>query len=258
MDREEMIKRPRKDKRRGGPKKFVMCSKWDPRQPNVHKGMKMLENMLYENRENEKCFPRGSIISGFRRQKNLGEIVAPSKPVRVARLPVQGGCFPCDAPRACTLHQSGALQRVNSVVSRYDGVRHFIRKRINCNSPNVIYYILCPCRNPADYVGSTKNMKSRWSKHKYELKNSNLTACGLTRHFGESHRGDMEAAIAGLQVILLDKCEQEEDLKAIEDRWMCDLGTLFVGLNSHNEVLNNRSILNFELWLCKIDTPCAL
>ena len=39
LDREEIIKRPRKDKRRrGGPKKFVICSKWDPRQPNVHEG----------------------------------------------------------------------------------------------------------------------------------------------------------------------------------------------------------------------------
>ena len=37
LDREEIIRRPRKDKRRrGGPKKFVICSKWDPRQPNVH------------------------------------------------------------------------------------------------------------------------------------------------------------------------------------------------------------------------------
>ena len=147
--------------------------------------------------------------------ENLGEIVAPSKPVR---LPVQWGFFSCDAPRACTLHQSRALHRVNYVVSRYDGVIHFIRKRIDCNSPNVIYYIFCPCRNQSDYVGSTKNMKYRWSKHKYDIRNSNWTACGLTRHFGESPRGDMEAAIAGMQVILLDKCEQEEELKSIEDR----------------------------------------
>ena len=27
LDREEIITRPRKDKRRGGPRKFVMCSK---------------------------------------------------------------------------------------------------------------------------------------------------------------------------------------------------------------------------------------
>ena len=67
LDREEIIKRPRRDKRRGGPRKFVMCSKWDPRQPNVHMGVKMFEEILYQNGENEKCFPRGSIITGFRR-----------------------------------------------------------------------------------------------------------------------------------------------------------------------------------------------
>jgi hypothetical protein len=72
LDREEIIRRPRKDKRRGGPRKYVMCSTWDPRQPNVHEGMKLLENILYENSENRKCFPKGSIISGFRRQRNLG------------------------------------------------------------------------------------------------------------------------------------------------------------------------------------------
>ena len=55
------------------------------------------------------------------------------------------------------------------------------------------------------------------------------------------HTGDLEATIAALQVVLVDSCEQEGGLKLKEDRWMCNLGTLFVGLNSHNEVLaNNR------------------
>ena len=240
MDREEIIRRPRKDKRKAGPRKYVMCSTWDPRQPNVLAGMKLLEGILYENSENKKCFPKGSIISGFRRQKNLGEIISPSKPVRNARVRVQGGCFPCNAPRACILHQAGNLQRVNSVVSRYDGVRHFIKKRIDCSTPNVVYYILCPCRNSADYVGSTKNMKSRWSKHKYDMRNSNWTVCGMSRHFGQHHREDMEVAISALQVVIVDGCDREEELKQTEDRWMCNLGTLFVGLNSHNEVLSNN------------------
>ena len=199
-----------------------------------------MEDILYQNKENKKCFPKGSLISGFRRQKNLGEIVAPSKPVREARVQVQGGCYPCDAPRSFILHQSGALQQVQFVVSRYDGTKHFIRERLNCSSTNVIYYILCPCTTPGDYVGSTKSMKSRWSKHKQDVRNSNWTACGLTRHFGQHHTGDLEAAIAGLKVVLLDRCEEEKDLKKKEDRWMCNLGTLFVGLNSHNEVLSNR------------------
>ena len=243
LDREEIIRRPRKDKRRGGPRKYVMCSTWDPRQPNVHEGMKLLENILYENSENRKCFPKGSIISGFRRQRNLGEIISPSKPVREARAVVQGGCYPCNAPRACTLYQYGALQRVNSVVSRYDGVRHYIRKRIDCNSANVIYHILCPCCNSSDYVGSTKNMKSRWSKHKYDIRNGNWTACGLTNHAGDHRKGDEEAAISGLQVILLDKCEQEEELKRTST---CDLGTLFVGLNSNKYSQTKREMLELQ------------
>ena len=67
----ELIKTPRKNKRRdGGPKKYVLCSRWDPRQPNV----KLMEDL---NKENLEVFPRSSIIAGFRRQKNIGEIIAP-------------------------------------------------------------------------------------------------------------------------------------------------------------------------------------
>ena len=52
--------------------------------------------------------------------------------------------------------------------------------------------------------------------------------------------GDIEAALNLLQVILVDQCDQEQDLKTTEDKWMCNLGTLFVGLNSHNEVISNK------------------
>ena len=50
----------------------------------------------------------------------------------------------------------------------------------------------------------------------------------------------MEEAISSLQVVLVDSCEVEKDLKKLEDTWMYNLGTLFIGLNSHNEVLSNR------------------
>ena len=71
----------------------------------------------FDNKEIKICFPIGSIITGFRRQRNLGEIVAPSKPKREARAAEQGGCFPFSGSRACALHQSGALQQVKFVVS---------------------------------------------------------------------------------------------------------------------------------------------
>ena len=50
----------------------------------------------------------------------------------------------------------------------------------------------------------------------------------------------IEAALGQLQIVLLDQCEKESELKKTEDMWMCNLGTLFVGLNSHNEVISNK------------------
>ena len=180
-------------------------------------------------------------MNGFRRQKNVGEIIAPSKPIRVAKQQPAGGrgCYPCNAPRSCNLHQSGALQLVNSIKSSYDGVVHKIYKHLECTTPNVIYHIRCPCAS-GNYVGSTTDMKARWSQHKSDMRHGNWTACGLTRHFGQCHSHNMEETIAKLEVTLLDSCEVEENLKRVEDKWMCNLGTLFIGgLNTRNEVVNN-------------------
>ena len=70
MDRNNMINGNRNNRRRTQ-KKYVLCSKWDPRQPNVREGLKLFEEVLYLSEENIKAFPKGSIIAGFRRQKNL-------------------------------------------------------------------------------------------------------------------------------------------------------------------------------------------
>ena len=85
-------------------------------------------------------------------------------------------------------------------------------------------------------------MKRRWSKHKYDIRNENWTACGLAGHFGQHHRGDQEEAITNLKVTLLDSVADERDLKRREDNWICNLGTLFVGANTRNEVLSNNRV----------------
>ena len=72
LDRRELIQR--RGRRGGGGKKFCLITKWDPRAANVREGLAKFENMLYRNEENRRLFPQGSIIPGFRRQKNLGEI----------------------------------------------------------------------------------------------------------------------------------------------------------------------------------------
>ena len=51
-----------------------------------------------------------------------------------------------------------------------------------------------------------------------------------------------EEHISKLEVTLLDSCEEERNLKQLEDKWICNMGTLFGGggLNKRNEVLNHR------------------
>ena len=99
---------------------------------------------------------------------------------------VEGWSFACDS-RRCLLHRSGALQLVNTSTSRSVG--------------HVIYHILCA--HPKYYVGSTKDFKVRWSNHKPGCRNGRWANCGLTKHFGQHHRDEMEVAIAEPQGDLL-------------------------------------------------------
>ena len=76
LNRAELVRRPRKEKGRNGQKKFIFCSKWDPRGPNIHTAMKTFQNIVYMDNENKCAFPPESPISVFRRQTKIGEIIA--------------------------------------------------------------------------------------------------------------------------------------------------------------------------------------
>ena len=191
-------------------------------------------------------FPRGSIVAGFRRGRNLGGIIAPTKPQRERRVEEVGGSVACDS-RRCTLHQSGALQEVRGVRSRRDGQEWVLARRVSCSSRDPVYYILCPCGHMSDYVGSTTDMKARWSGHKSDIRHGRWTACGLTRHFGQHHQADREEAISNLRVTLLDRLtgpHSEERLLTLEQTWMHRLGTTEIGCNSRVE-LTARSRRNW-------------
>ena len=130
-----------------------------------------------------------------------------------------------------------------------------LERRTTCNTPNVVYHILCPCQGGGggggggggdglqgvDYVGSATNMKHRWSKHKSDIRKGVWTACGLTKHFCQCHQGDMEEAIITLQVTLLDHLTghfSEGRLHSLEQDWMERLGTYQrTGLNTRRELL---------------------
>jgi hypothetical protein len=89
-----------------------------------------MEQVLYYYKENEKVFSRGFIIAGFKSHTNLWEIIPPSKTVRTSPPQEEKCCFPCAAPCACTLQQSGVLQQMQFVTSRFDETRNNNRNKL--------------------------------------------------------------------------------------------------------------------------------
>ena len=137
------------------------------------------------------------------------------------------------------------MHTVDHVRPLYDGRRHNINRKVDCLTTNAVYYIHCPCAHTSDYVGSAQNgMGDKWNKHHSDIRNRRWTVCGLARHFGDHHRADMEESLTKVEVTVVDGSMRLEYLKSLEDRWMCDLGTVLgpQGLNRKNEVLGNIRI----------------
>ena len=111
VDREEFIQRPRKNKNRnGGPKKYVLCPKWDPRAPNVRDGLKLMEEVLYFNKENEKVFPGVLSLLDSEDRRMLGKWLPPPSPKGCQPLQVRRDASPamhqepvyCTRPEPCS------------------------------------------------------------------------------------------------------------------------------------------------------------
>ena len=104
-----------------------------------------------------------------------------------------------------------------------------------------MYHIRCVCVAVGSYVGSTVDMRDRWSKHKHGVRHANWTVWGLTSQFGQFHSRNLEANINKLEVTLLDSCLEEKHRKRLGDKWMRNMGTLYQwDLNTRNELLNHR------------------
>ena len=77
-------------------------------------------------------------------------------------------------------------------------------------------------------------MKRRWSKHKSDCRKENDN-CGMTRHFEQNHKGDMEEAIH------LVGPYREEKLLQLEKDWILNMGTFGpTGLNTRNQLLTGQ------------------
>ena len=236
---------------------FPLVTTWEPRLPNI--GCILKENIpiLHENPLNKKLFPSSSIFSGFKKRKNLGQMICPTNPRRT-RPPVQprGGSAPCKS-RICQVHQH--LNRTDTVQASYDKRPHKIRKPVDCQTPNMVYMLTCKsCPEAPQYIGSSTNFKQRWSHHKTDMVNGVGEDCGFCKHWKRFHQNERD--LQNLQITFLDYTEdpgtrenQYPKLKRLEATWMTNLGTLSAinprsGLNCKDEARSQAWAVRWSGW----------
>jgi len=150
------------------------------------------------------------------------------------------GCFPnlCPIKGRCVLCRTNLIESTN--FSSMANLKTWpIVNTYTCQTKHVIYLVTC-LRHQVQYVGSTKEMKKRWSKHKHTIVTCHqhrlnqqkdgkvekiARVCSLARHFYEADHDD--DPIACLQVQIIDHVQEESDplktddsLKERETMWM--------------------------------------
>lgn len=226
-DRARTLSKPRKKKA----KKIAWVSTYDPRLPSKSTIIKKNIHLLYADKENEKLFPKKMVISADRKRPNLASMYKPTVPQRWRQHgPVEEpGFFTCK--KRCDTCRHSVPTKV--LKSPWDGRNWRIRQHLTCDPANVVYVIQCTIHNEW-YTGSTTNIKCRWRNHKSDTKNKKITKCRVAEHVSKyTHPDDPELQF--LRIIPIEKVAREEDLLERETFWMCNLGTVFAGMNSRKD-----------------------
>ena len=105
----------------------------------------------------------------------------------------------------------GILVETNKFYSFTVRFKYCIYRPLNCISVNVIYKIDCIlCK--LGYIASTsKQARTRWAKHKYDIKNSRIEQSGLTDHLhkGVHHNQSFEQKLGNFWMVLIDQAVGE-------------------------------------------------
>ena len=229
-NRKELLTKPRKKK----PPKIAWVSKYDPRVPSKSAIIRKNLHLLYQDNQNKKIFPKNLIIGADRRRRNLGELYKPTVPK----------CFrehgPKEAPGFVTCTRKcdtcAHSKEMHSFQSPWDGRRWTVKKHLTCTTPNLVYLLTCKLHpDEGWYIGSCKDLKARWRNHKSDCKRKLTKKCSVAYHCSQTPH-PLEGNLDFLQIVAIDSAQSEEQLRRLEAYYIGNIGTLFVGLNSRNEL----------------------
>jgi hypothetical protein len=233
-----------KAKVKNSKKIFPFVLTYNPNLPSINGLIKKHFHLLLSCPKLRELFPPNSIISSFRRPKNLKEILAPSKcrksSSQSTAIPT-AGCFTCDKTR-CDLCKN-FLVNSQTFSSAQTGKTYFVRQKLSCNSSNVIYLVHCKKCN-LQYVGSTTTeFKVRFRNHKSSMK-TNKKTCEVAIHFNRTPHVLSDFTFQCIDQIQTDTSENTEKLLITKEAyWSAQLFSLSpFGLNKRQEFHSKNRI----------------
>ena len=233
-----------KAKVRESKKIFPLVLTYNPNLPPINGLIRKHFHLLLSSPKLKELFPPKSIISSFRRSKNLKEILAPSRCRKGSSQSVEvptAGCFTCDKTR-CDLCKNFFVNS-RTFSSAQTGKTYFVRQELSCNSSNVIYLIHCKKCN-LQYVGSTTTeFKVRFRNHKSSMK-TNKKTCEVAIHFNRTPHVLSDFTFQCIDQIQTSTSENTEHLLITKEAyWSAQLFSLSpFGLNKRQEFHSKNRI----------------
>ena len=242
IPRTDLLKPKAKDSKKIFP--FVLT--FNPNLPSINRVISKHFHLLQSSPKLNELFPPKSIISSFRRPKNLKEILAPSKrrnhqqhsTTTISSLP---GCFRCNKIR-CDLCKNFLVNSKTFSSAQTDKI-YQVRQRLSCNSTNVIYLVHCIKCN-LQYVGSTTTeFKVRFRNHKSAMK-TNKKTCEVAIHFNRSPHILSDFTFQCIDQIQINTSQDTEKLLITKEAyWSAQLFSLApFGLNKRQEFHSKNRI----------------
>ena len=162
---------------------FPLVTDFNPRLLKIRKIISSHTHPIYNSPSLAKTFPKVSIISSFRRIKNIKVILPGPKRSNYTTsesAPIQG-CFKCKGK--CDLCRN-FWKETEIFTSAITNRIYPIRQHLNCKSKNVIYLVTCK-KFSVQYIGYTSNeFKDRFRNHKSTMLTKKNTS-EVTIHFNK-------------------------------------------------------------------------